>query len=272
MKLKKSPLLCLVVLALGAPAAQAAVITDFSSFTADANILPSPNLIEQTFITTVPTPTTNTIRIDYLGGASVTSVAGQALFLSDSYSLTVGDTLIVDYGAASTPTGGSSGASSFGLAIATNEVNSDRRNLLLWNYRKQVSTGSGLSGSSVLRYENFDGGAVFTNAATGTFTTLTAGSVPDSLFIKKTATGYDLGYIEGGTSFTSFSLTSGAVITTTAAAVGVYADSRGTTSDYTLNNLRIIPVPEPSSALLGLMGSLAMLRRRRRAADGLRLG
>jgi hypothetical protein len=260
MKLKKTPFLFLVVIALAAPAAQAAVITDFSSFTADANLLPSPNLIDQTFITSA-TSSTNTIRIDYLGGASVTSVAGQAVFLSDSYSLTVGDTLIVDYGAATTPTGGASGASSFGLAIATNEVNSDRRNLLVWNYRKQVSTGTGLSGSSVLRYENFDSGAAFTNAATGTFTTLTAGSIPDSLFIKKTATGYDLGYIEGGTSFTSFSLTSGAVITTTAAAVGVYADSRGTTSDYTLNNLRI--VPEPEAALLGSLGMLTLLRRRR---------
>jgi hypothetical protein len=258
MKLKKSPLLCLAALTLGIPAAQAAVITDFSSFTADANILPSPNVIEQTFITTVPTPTTNTIRIDYLGGAGGSSVAGQAVLLSDSYSLTVGQTLVVDYGSA---TSAASGASSFGLAIATNEVNADRRNMLLWNYRKQTTTGSGLSGGSVLRYENFDNGGAFTNTVTGNFTTLTAGSIPDSLFITKTATGYDLGYIEGGTSFTSFSLTSGAVVTTTANAVGVYADSRGTTSDYTLNNLRIIP--EPGSAILGMMGSLALLRRRR---------
>lgn len=103
--MKKSSLICVSVLAVHA--AQAAVITDFSSFTEDANILPSPNLIEQDFIVTT-TPTTNSIRIDYLSGASVTSTAGQAVFLSDSFSLSVGATIIVDYGSITTPTGGSS--------------------------------------------------------------------------------------------------------------------------------------------------------------------
>jgi hypothetical protein len=114
---------------------------------------------------------------------------------------------------------------------------------------------------------NFDGtigasGSGGNTSATTLFSALSPTvTLPDSLFITKTATGFDLGYIEGGTSYVVHSLTSGAVITTTGAAVGVWADSRGSASNYTLNNLRLIP--EPSTALLGGLGFLALLRRRR---------
>jgi hypothetical protein len=264
--MKSVKLLSLATLALAVPAANAAVITDFSSFTESGNLIGNPpvpsstNTIEQSFTATT-TSTTNSINIDYVSGSS----AGQEGYFSDAYSLaTVGKTLIVDFGAATFH--GTSGSSSFGLAIASSEANSTRQNMLLWSYRKQAASGTFPSGGA-LQYGNFDG-TIGTNGSGGfTSGTTTFASIsptvvlPDSLFITKTATGFDLGYIEGGTSYVLYSLTSGATITTTGAAVGVWADSRGADSNYTLNNLRLIP--EPSAALLGGLGMLALLRRRR---------
>jgi hypothetical protein len=264
--MKYSKLLSLATFALAFSSANAAVITDFSSFTESGNLIGNPpvpnstNTIQQSFTATTGSGT-NSINIDYVSGSN----AGQEVYLSDAFSLaTVGRTLIVDFGAATFAT--TSGSSAFGLAIASTEANSTRQNMLLWSYRRQTTGGAFPTGGG-LGYANFDGTINPTNGSGGLTTANTLFSsltptvtLPDSLFITKTATGFDLGYIEAGTSYVLHSL-SGASITTTGAAVGVWADSRGDASNYTLNNLRLIP--EPSAALLGGIGFLALLRRRR---------
>lgn len=263
--MKSTKLLSLAAFSLAFSSANAVVITDFSSFTESGNLIGNPpvpsstNTIQQSFTATTGSGT-NSINIDYVSGAN----AGQEVYLSDSFSLaTVGTTLIVDFGAATF--GSSSGSSAFGLAIASTEANSTRQNMLLWSYRRHTTNGAFPTGGA-LGYANFDGtigsnGSGTLSSANTLFTALSPTvTLPDSLFITKTATGFDLGYIEAGISYVLHSL-SGASITTTGAAVGVWADSRGSTSDYTLNNLRLIP--EPSAAILGALGMLALLRRRR---------
>lgn len=272
MKLKKSPVPYLAALALAIPAAHAAVITDFSTFTESGNLIGNPpvplstNTIQQSFTPTT-TSTTNSINIDHVSGLN----AGQEVYLSDAFSLTVGKTLIVDFGAATFGTGNFA-SSSFGLAIASTEANTTRANILFWSYRRNNTTASGTAANAfpnggALQYVNYNGtiganGSGGSSNAINTFASLAPTvTLPDSLFITKTATGYDLGYIESGDSFVLHSLVSGATITTTGAAVGVWADSRNSASNFTLNNLRIIP--EPRAALLGSLGLLALLRRRR---------
>lgn len=82
----------------------------------------------------------------------------------------------------------------------------------------------------------------------------------DSLFILRSDTDdYELGYYNGATR---------TVITTRtdmtgndASFVGIYADVRAAGTLGSLDNLAV--VPEPSTALLGLLGGLGLLRRRR---------
>ena len=261
MKLKKSPLLCLAALALAIPAAHAAVITDFSTFSDSGTFTASPNLLQQTWSTTTGVGV-NTVRAQYGSG---TGAAGQDVFLSDAFKLTtVGMTLIVD--APSTfhagASGGSTGAAGVGLAIATTEA-TGRTNLVTWFWRKTTSTGTGLGTAGTLRYDSFGASSTtpISSQATDAYSTFSPASIPDSLFITKTSTGFDLGYIEGGVSTTLYNLVTGTTVTATGDAIGIYADTRGTSSNYIVNNLRIIP--EPSTALLGGLGLLALLRRRR---------
>ena len=235
----------------------AAVITDFSTFSESGNLVPpTTGNVDQGFTATTGI-NTNTITIGYVSGSTVspqTTPIGQEVYLSDSFSLsTVGATLIVDFGSANFGNSPSFSAS-FGLAIATTEANSSRQNMLFWNYRKNGSSTFPTGGA--LQYVNFDGSGAATNSTT-TFSTIGV-ALPDSLFITKTAAGFDLGYIEGGVSTVLHNLTS---VTASGAAVGVFSDMRQSDSSYVLNSLRLIP--EPSSALLGSLGLLALLRRRR---------
>ena len=261
MKLNKSPLLCLAALALAIPAAHAAVITDFSTFSDSGTLTADPNLLQQTWSTTTGVGV-NTVRAQFGSG---TGAAGQDVYLSDAFKLTtVGTTLILD--APTTfhagTTGGSTGAAGVGLAIASTEALTGRTNVLTWFWRKTTSSGSGLTTAGTLRYDSFDGSAAtISSQASGAFSGFSPASIPDSLFITKTLTGFGLGYIEGGVSTTLYNLVTGSTVTATGDAIGIYADTRGTSSNYIVNNLRIIP--EPGAALLGSLGMLALLRRRR---------
>jgi hypothetical protein len=258
-KIKQSPLFLLATLALAGAAAHAAVITDFSSFTESGNLIgpsnipASVNTREQTFTTS-----SNVITVTSASGSN----AGQEVFLSDSFSIaTVGKMVSVDYGSTTNFGTPLSGSSALGLAVASSETITSRNNLLLFYYRRATTTGSFTANGGV-GFVYFDGSGANDAVVNTTFTTITF--VPDSLFIKKTANGFDLGYIEGGIQSTAFSLTNTAnpkIAGITGSAVGVYTDARNGNYSYKLENLNV--VPEPGAALLGSFGMLALLRRRR---------
>ena len=225
----------------------AAVITDFNTFTQSANLLASPNTREQQLSVTTGA-NTNTLTFNNFNPIQGANV-GQTVFLSDSFSLTnVGDRISADFGSI----GGtfSNFAQGVGLAIASSESLSTRVNLITFQWRTNLT----------LSYISFDGDG----ANGGTQISAALSDRADSLFIEKTLVGYNLGYIEGGIETVQWSLTLGETnVSANGSVVGIYSDLRGDNQVNSLNNFAVTPIPEPGTALLGGLGLLALLRRRR---------
>lgn len=170
----------------------------------------------------------------------------------------------VDYGSTTNFGSALNGSSALGLAVASSESITSRANLLLFYYRRAATNGTFTTTGGV-GYVYFDGSGANDAVVNTSFATITF--QPDSLYIKKTANGFELGYIEGGIASSAFDLTTIAnpkIAGITGAAVGVYADGRQhstTPYSYKLQNLTV--VPEPHATLLGGLGMLGFLRRRR---------
>ena len=228
------------------------VVDDFSSFNDTGNLLGGGNTREQNFVTTTG-PGTNTITITNASGAG----AGQAALLSDSFSLVnVGDRVSTMFG---TPNFGSptSTSSSFGLALTSSEAITTRENALFFYWRRNTG-GTG----SQLAYISLDGaGTTISTSSAITFNSLTF--TPDGIFIERTATGYDLGWIQGANEGIAYSLASTTQVTADGTAVGLYSDGRNDNFQYVMNNFSVTLVPEPSTAVLFGIGLLALLNRRR---------
>jgi hypothetical protein len=108
-----------------------------------------------------------------------------------------------------------------------------------------------------------DNGQVYSRGFDGTSEYgLVGGSSPtyDSLFIARTAANtYEAGYYDGATR--TILTTRTPATANDADVIGIYADVRGAGTLGTLDNFRV--VPEPSVALLGGLGLLGLMRRRR---------
>lgn len=246
MKTKKLNPLLLAAAALLAGHAQAAVITDFSTFTESGNYLTSPNIREQTF---TPTGTNVTVTT---ATSHANGVVGQESYLSDAFpTLTTGFRITMDLTAATF----NQTADTIALAVASAELPGTRQNLLIWGWR------SGSMYATV--FDEFGANRSQTPAYPGS-------GRPDAVFIERTATGWNLGSIEGVaetlfyTNISTFDTATPSTpinITADGTAFGLWSDMRADVSTWTANNLTI--VPEPSAALLGGLGLLALLRRRR---------
>lgn len=196
------------------------------------------------------------------GGALSASYAGtnaaeQVLLLRDDYTLAVGNTLTVDVSQAT-----STSEMDFGIAVASTKAPSgvattgDTRTTFDWaavyvrpssNELKNLSS-TGTPTRTLI-------------SNTGNFTGVDETTVK-SLWIKRDSTNvFSLGYINSSdVSFTSRTVTFSGIGATPA--IGIYADLRANGGTLgTLDNLTIIP--EPRAAMLGLIGLLALLRRRR---------
>lgn len=237
--------------------AHAAVLTSFSTFTESPTLLSSPNNRSQAFTTTIGTGTNSVIAT---AGSNATG-AGQEVFLSDSFSLaTVGSRISASLGSLA---GTFNNSQSIGLVVASTETPTSRTNMLIFFYRSQTSNRLGYF------FDDSFGTTTSVNSSSSdavNFPVLGITVNPNSIFIERTsATTYSLGSITGVTTTIHKVLTIGTgvkEVTANGTAVGVYSDVRANNSVNTLNNFAHV-VPEPSTALLGGLGLLALLRRRR---------
>jgi hypothetical protein len=250
-KTRIHPIRAAAISMIACASAQAAVISDFSSFSSvKDNLLGGSNTITQTFSTTTGVGTNSVIA-----DAGTGSTAGQAVYLSDSYSLkTAGSRISASLGSL---TGTPASSQGIGLAVASIEAVTSRTNLITFYWRYNNAT------TGTLTYATFgELSSDTTSVSTATYTKADPASAPDALFIERTATGYILGSIEGVTETTLYSLTIGVGnVTADGTAVGIYSDARNADNVNTLINFA--HVPEPSTALLGGLGALFLLRRRR---------
>lgn len=194
------------------------------------------------------------------------SSAQQDLLLRGDYSLSVGNTLRVSI----TGLGTSGGVNAdFGLAIASQvdpyslpwtsgTVNTRSNTLAMYVKPGSSQVGSfGFNGTTQLSYT---GSGSITPGA-GVYATITG------LWISETAANvFNIGYTTASGDIT---LSSGITFTGVAVdqTVGFFADLRGTlTSPAIFTDLRLEPIPEPSTlALCGMsfLGLVAMLRRKK---------
>ncbi len=154
------------------------------------------------------------------------------------FSLAIGEELQVDVG--STPGGSQDIGLYVGGVVPTVGVRSTYVNIYVRNNGEVYSRG--FDGTTEL---GLVGGATVTL---------------DKLFIARTDTNdYELGYYDGGTR-NIVSIRTG-LTNNDADSIGLYTDVRATGTLRAVDNLVI--VPEPSLALLGGLGVLGLLRRRR---------
>lgn len=233
----------ITALALATSSLSAAVVTDFSNFSESGNLLTGTNSRQQTFTPSVSPA--GSVTVTWAG--SGTGV-GQETYLSDEFAtLAAGYRMTVDLTSATFL----NSSDTIGLAVASTETPTTRMNLFFWGWR----TGSMSVGT-------FDG----TEGYTGAIPAFPATGSPDSVFIERTATGWTLGSIKGATetiSYNNVTAIGSTSITADGSAIGLFSDMRTNTSTWTVGNLTIIP--EPSGTLLGALGGLALLLRRRRS-------
>jgi len=201
--------------------AQAAPVTDFSNFRETGSLHPSLTL-DQAF-----TPSGADIAITMVvAGSNI----GQETFLSEEFTLAVGDRVSVDLTSVI-----AAGDGDAGVAIASSKNITTRENLALcaWN-------------GTQVQAVNFGAGAAETFAT----------AQPDTLFIEKTATGWSFGSILGGTEtlhLTDVSEVAGAAITANGNALGLWSDMRGD-KPRTLSNLTVGaggPAATPGTLIYG---------------------
>lgn len=132
-------------------------------------------------------------------------VVGQETYLTDEFpTLTAGYRITVDLTSATFS--GSQAAQTIALAVASTATPTSRTNILFWGWRTNTMVATSF------------------NASGGTTTSLPAypGAVrPDSVFIERTATGWNLGSIKNGVetlSFTNITAVGATSITATASA------------------------------------------------------
>lgn len=226
--------------------ASAAVVTNFSNFSESGNLLTGSNDRQQTF-----TPTGGSVTVTTATSEN-NNIAGQETYMSDEFpTLTTGYRITLDLTSANF----ANSSDVIALAVASTETPGTRNNLLVWGWRTTTMYATVFDGGTGNRFQQL---------------AYPGGERPDSVFIERTATGWNLGSIEGVTEtlfFTNISTfdsnppTSTINITADGTAFGLWSDMRNNASTWTVNNLTV--VPEPSTALLGGLGALLLLRRRR---------
>ena len=237
------PAMAAVGLAFGGSSAKAAVITDFSTFSETGNLLTSPNTREQTF-----TPSAGSITVTSASGSN----AGQEYYMSDAFaSFGVGSRISLDLSSFTS----SSASETIAITIANREdiQNDTGSSRIYWGWRP--------SNTNELNALSFDGAG---NAITQPFNSGT--TVPNSVFIERSANGWTFGSITGVTEtihLNEVTQINGVNITTDGSAIGLYSDMRDN-STWTVSNFDAVLVPEPSSSLLLLSGVGLMVARRRR--------
>ena len=183
-----------------------------------------------------------------------TAAAEQVLLLRGDQSLAVGETLTIDTAFSATGTQMDFGLAIAGAASVTSASAGDTDTRDLTNFLAVYLRPS----QDAVRVTSSNNGVVTTaSGVLGTLETLVS-----QLYISRvTATQFTVGYID--TSAVSHdALTVNFTATDLGSQIGFYADLRApSTSLGSLDNLAI--VPEPSAALLGGIGLLALMRRRR---------
>lgn len=261
-KYRIHPIFAAAISVIACASAQAAVLTSFSTFTESPTLLPGTNTRSQAFTTTTGSGTNSVIATAGANpaGGSNTS-AGQEVFLSDSFSLaTVGARISASLGSLG---GTFNNSQAIGLAVATTEAPTSRTNMLTFFYRGQADQRLGYF------FDDSFGTITAVSSTTAdaiNFPLLGVSANPDSIFIERTsASTYSLGSITGITTTIHKVLNIGtgvSEVTANGTAVGVYSDVRASNNVNTLTNFAHV-IPEPSAALLGGLGALLLLRRRR---------
>jgi len=228
----------IIALAFATSSPAATVVTDFSNFSESGNLLTSPNIREQTF-----TPSGAGVTVTSASGSGV----GQETYLTDEFpTISTGDRITVDLTSATFI----STSDTIGIAVASTATPTSRTNILFWGWR----TGS-------LSVGTFDASGGYT----GGIPAFPGTGSPDSVFIERTASGWNLGSIKGTTEtlhYTDITGVGSTSITADGSAIGLFSDMRSDTSTWTVSNLTI--VPEPSGIVLGALGALSLLLHRRR--------
>lgn len=194
-----------------------------------------------------------------VSASSTDATPEQVLFLQSSVGLDVGQTIILN--TALTPT--SSGlVDDFGLAIASTATPTG----LSGGATGDTRTGGTYSFLFVAARSSSNEIRSAGSNGTTNFATDVDGTIPEDsilgLFIKRTtSTTYDLGYINATNVFVP-TISRTVADTNLGTAIGFYGDLRGAT--LTVGGWdNLVLIPEPSAALLGACGMLAILRRRR---------
>lgn len=185
---------------------------------------------------------------------SGTGAAEQVLLLRNDFSLGVGQTLSVDTLFSATGTQMDFGLAISGAGAITSASTGDTDTRDLSNFLAIYLRPS----QDAVRVTSSNNGVV----TTGTGVLGTAETLVAQLYITRVSTRqFTVGYID--TSAVSHdALTVNFTATDLGSQIGFYADLRATsTSLGSLDNLAI--VPEPAATLLGAVGLLALLRRRR---------
>jgi hypothetical protein len=238
-KMKKNlVLLCACAALVSASASHAAVIDDFSGAFSASTVVVLDNS---------NTSVQNTASFSTSGGVltyttTTFDAIQQTLSTYSGQSLTVGQELQLSITSGGVASGGSQDIGIFvGGVSPTFNVRSTYVNIYVRANGQLYSRG--FNGSTELA---LSGGTAI---------------VLDSIFIARTATNdYELGYYVGSTRTVLTTRTG--LTNNDASYLGIYTDVRAVGTLRSVDNLTIIP--EPSAALLGGLGALGLLRRRRR--------
>jgi hypothetical protein len=255
------PLSIVALLAFGTPAYSATLVDSFSGSLSAAYTLTRVNDVN----------TASNVSFNTTGGVLNAAYAGanaaeQVVLLRDDFTVGVGQTLSASLSGLSGS--GTSGTADIGIVLSStatptgSTTSNSTRNGFDWISISVRGLGTG----GPLRMNYFtNGGAA--GGDTGSVSNSTVGApatIADikSIFIKRTSsTSFDVGWVNQSDVSTVLATR---VFTGTSVgnSIGFYTDLRADASTIKgLDNLTVIP--EPSAALLGAIGALGLLRRRR---------